>query len=260
MSNVVLLHGLANNEAVWSGLTGHWNPDVRIHAPRLPWHGGGITDWRHEQDSTALLARVLDQVPGGADVVVAHSFSSVLLLDLLGRRAVAGDPLDVAGVVLVNPFYRSDADDFHWDMIAPTLDDFPRTLAESIRLRTPDRPIEADLLADMARRMTEWIGPYGWLRFFEAYLRTPLFPVDLITTPALVIGGEADRSAPVEQARRLAAALPSGQCLTVPDCGHFPMLERPEWFTAAVHDFLAHHPRRVRPPALAAPSGPGRDA
>ncbi len=258
MRDIVLLHGLANNEAVWSGLAGHWGPDVRIHAPRLPWHGGGIADWRHETDSTARLAEVLDRLPRRPDLVVAHSFSSVLLLDLLGRRAAAGQPPDVPAVVLVNPFYRDDADDFHGDMIAPTLDDFPRTMAESIRLRSPGRPIDPALLTDMARRMTEWIGPYGWLRFFETYLRTPLFPVGLITTPALVIGGEDDRSAPVEEARRLAAALPSARCETVPGCGHFPMLQRPEWFTTAVQAFLD----RLPPPdhLLAAPSHPAGHA
>ncbi|AZM56514.1 alpha/beta hydrolase [Streptomyces sp. WAC 01529] len=247
MKNVVLLHGLANNEAIWGSLAGHWRAGVEIHAPRLPWHGGGIADWRHETDSAARLQDVLDAVPGGPDVVVAHSFSSVVLLELLSRRAAVADPLDVPAVVFVNPFYRSDADSFHWNMIAPTLDDFPRTMAESIRLRTPGHPIDAERLADMARRMTEWIGPYGWLRFFDAYLRTPLLRVDLVETPALVIGGAADRSAPAEQARHLAARLPAGRSLTVPDCGHFPMLEQPAWFTGIVHTFLEQIPDRSRP-------------
>ncbi|MEU6484890.1 alpha/beta hydrolase [Streptomyces sp. NPDC046887] len=247
MKNVVLLHGLANNEAIWGSLSGRWQPGLRIHAPRLPWHGGGIADWRHEADSAARLQDVLDAVPGGPDLVVAHSFSSVVLLELLCRRAAAADPLNVPAVVLVNPFYQSDADSFHWDMIAPTLDDFPRTMAESIRLRTPGHRIEAERLADMARRMTEWIGPYGWLRFFDTYLRTPLFRVDLVDTPALVIGGAADRSAPAEQARHLASRLPAGRSVTVPGCGHFPMLERPAWFTGTVHRFLEQAPDRARP-------------
>ncbi|MFG2132141.1 alpha/beta fold hydrolase [Streptomyces sp. NPDC048751] len=247
MTNVVLLHGLANNEAIWSALDGHWPADLEVHAPRLPWHSGGIADWRHETDSAARLQDVLDAVPGGPGVVVAHSFSSVVLLELLSRRAAAADPLDVPAVVLVNPFYRSDADAFHWNMIAPILDDFPRTMAESIRLRTSGHPIEEERLADMARRMTEWIGPYGWLRFFDTYLRTPLFRVDLVETPALVIGCAADRSAPAEQAGHLAARLPAGRALTVPDCGHFPMLERPAWFTGAVHTFLERIPDRARP-------------
>ncbi|GGZ25823.1 alpha/beta fold hydrolase [Streptomyces poonensis] len=247
MTNVVLLHGLANNEAIWAPLAGHWRAGLDVHAPRLPWHGGGIADWRHETDSASRLQDVLDAVPGGPGVVVAHSFSSIVLLELLSRRAAAADPLDLPAVVLVNPFYRSDAETFHWNMIAPTLDDFPRTMAESIRLRTSGHTIDAELLADMARRMTEWIGPYGWLRFFDTYLRTPLFRVDLIQTPALVIGGAADRSAPAEEARHLAARLPVGRSLTVPGCGHFPMLERPDRFTETVHAFLDQIQDPARP-------------
>ncbi|OKK04796.1 hydrolase [Streptomyces sp. CB03234] len=238
MKHVVLLHGLGNNEVIWSVLAPHWDEETTVHAPRLPWHGEGIAAWRHETDSAGRLQDVLDALPTRPDLIVAHSFSSVLLLDLLSRRAAAGNPLDTDGVVLVNPFYRADADAFHWDMIAPTLDDFPRTMAESIRLRTLDRPIDEALRADMARRMTEWIGPYGWLRFFEAYLRTPLLPVSLVDVPALVIGGGQDRSAPAEQARHLAAALPRGEELIAPESGHFPMLERPGWFADTVRAFL----------------------
>ncbi|MFJ9845030.1 alpha/beta fold hydrolase [Kitasatospora sp. NPDC101155] len=245
MTRVVLLHGLGNNEHIWDALAGHWRPGVRVHAPRLPWHSGGIAGWRHETDSAGLLERVLDAAPGGADLVVAHSYSSIVLLDLLSRRAAAGDPLDLPAVVLVNPFYRGDADDFQWDLIAETLDDFPRTMAESIRLRTTDRPIDAELLADMARRMTDWIGPYGWLRFFDSYLRTPLFPVAEVRTPALVVGGALDESAPPEEARRLAAALPAADQLELPGCGHFPMLQLPDRFTAAVHAFIDRIPLRA---------------
>lgn len=249
MKRVVLLHGLGNNEAIWSGLAAHWRSDVEVHAPRLPWHSEGIAAWRHETDSAWHVQQALDAVPGGADLVVAHSFSSILLLELLSRRAAVADPLDVPGVVLVNPFYKSSADDFQWDMIAPTLDDFPRTMAESIRLRSQRRPVDAELLADMARRMTEWIGPYGWLRFFDAYLRTPLFPVDQVHTPALVFGGGLDQSAPVDHARHLAALLPRGEELVEDGCGHFPMLEMPGRFVGAVHAFLDRVPDRVGPTA-----------
>ncbi|MET9690277.1 alpha/beta hydrolase [Streptomyces sp. NPDC006514] len=245
----MLLHGLGNNEAIWSGLAPHWRSDVEVHAPRLPWQADGIAAWRHETDSVSCIQEALDAVPGGADLVVAHSFSSVLLLQLLSRRAADADPLDVPGVVLVNPFYKSSADDFHWDVIASTVDDFPRTMAESIRLRTRGRPIDPELLGDMARRLTEWIGPYGWLRFFEAYLRTPLFPVDRIQTPALVFGGGLDRSAPVDHARHLAGLLPRGEELVEPECGHFPMLEMPGRFVGAVHAFLDRVHDRVGPTA-----------
>ncbi|MBW5420646.1 alpha/beta fold hydrolase [Streptomyces sp. BG9H] len=248
MRKVALLHGLGNNEAIWSSLAGHWRTDVEVYAPQLPWNGGGIADWRYETDSAALVEETLAAVPGGADLVVAHSFSSVLLLELLCRRAATGNPLDVPAVVLVNPFYRSSADSFHWDMIEPTLHDFPRTMAEAIRLQTVDRPIDPELRADMARRLCEWVGPYGWLRFFDTYLRTPLFRVDLVETRCLVMGGADDLSAPAAEASLLASLLPAAEPLIVPG-GHFPMLERPRWFAETVQEFLDRTPDRVAPAA-----------
>ncbi|QKV94284.1 alpha/beta hydrolase [Streptomyces sp. NA02950] len=255
MKRVVLLHGLGNSGGIWSACAAHWRPDTEIHAPELPWSGAGITGWRHERDSARLLEEVLAAVPGGADLVVAHSFASMPLLELLGRRALAGDPLEVSGAVLVNPFYRPSADDFPWAVIAPLLESFPATMAEGVRLQSGDRPIDPELRADIAQRLCEFVGPYGWLRFLDAYLSTPLVPVHTIGTPCLVIGGGRDATVDVAEARALGAALPRGRARILPGGGHFPMLEGPGWFTGAVHDFLDGLARRARSDSGAYPVG-----
>lgn len=249
MRQVLLLHGLGNNGGIWAAAQPHWRPDIRVHTPDLPWRGDGISDWRFETDSAARVGKALAAVEGGADVVVAHSFSALPLLELLSRKALAGEPVGPSGVVLMTPFYRRQPDDFHWNMIVPLLTSFHDTMAEGIRLQSLDRPIEPGLRADMARRLCEWVGPYGWLRFFEAYLNTPLLRPDLITVPCLVIGAERDRTAPVDEARLLAEDLPAGEARILPDGGHFPMLERPRWFTDTVHAFLDTVPARVSPSA-----------
>ncbi|WP_432587805.1 alpha/beta hydrolase [Streptomyces sp. HD1123-B1] len=255
MRRVVLLHGLGNSGAIWSACAAHWRPDVEVHAPELPWGSAGIAGWRHERDSAALLAEVLAAVPGGADLVVAHSFASMPLLELLGRRAVAGDPPGVAGAVLVNPFYRPSADDFPWAMIAPLLASFPATMAEGVRLQSGNRPIDPALRADIAQRLCEFVGPYGWLRFLDAYLSTPLVPVHTIGSPCLVIGGDRDTTADAAEARTLAAALPRGRESIRTGGGHFPMLADPVWFTGAVHDFLDGPAERARSDSGAYPVG-----
>ncbi|NEB42190.1 alpha/beta hydrolase [Streptomyces sp. SID14515] len=238
MKQILLLHGLGNNGAIWSRLQDHWRDDVRVHAPDLPWRSDGIDAWRYETDSASRVEEVISAVPGGPDVVVAHSFTVLPLLELLGRRALSGEPAGLSGIVLVTPFYRRDPDDFHWNMIAPLLANFPETMSEGIRLQSGDRPIDPDLRADMARRLCEWIGPYGWLRFFDAYLNSPRLRPDLITVPGLVIGAEGDATAPVGEARLLAADLAAGEALVLPEGGHFPMLEHPRWFTGSVQEFL----------------------
>jgi pimeloyl-ACP methyl ester carboxylesterase len=52
--------------------------------------------------------------------------------------------------------------------------------------------------------------------------------------PALVIVGQADRVGRLQDAGEVAEALPDGRLVVVPDCGHFPFLERPEAVMAAL--------------------------
>jgi proline iminopeptidase len=58
-----------------------------------------------------------------------------------------------------------------------------------------------------------------------------------VTAPALVIRGTIDH-VPLESAREWAAALPNGRLLQMQGSGHFPYLDRPDQFFAAVEIFL----------------------
>jgi pimeloyl-ACP methyl ester carboxylesterase len=60
-----------------------------------------------------------------------------------------------------------------------------------------------------------------------------------ITAPVLGIAGGADAADHIAMPRRLAESVPTGRFVTVPDTGHYPNMERPAEFTAAVRGFLA---------------------
>ena len=55
-----------------------------------------------------------------------------------------------------------------------------------------------------------------------------------IACPALVLCGEEDGMTPPENSRQLAAAIPGARLRLIPQCGHNPMLEKPE----SVRDLL----------------------
>ncbi|MFN2400082.1 MAG: alpha/beta fold hydrolase [Gemmatimonadaceae bacterium] len=61
--------------------------------------------------------------------------------------------------------------------------------------------------------------------------------VGQVTAPALVIHGTVD-PLPIATAREWAASLPNGRLLSLEGIGHFPYLEAPESFFAAVDGFL----------------------
>jgi len=60
-----------------------------------------------------------------------------------------------------------------------------------------------------------------------------------LAMPALVIEGEASPRSSVESARVIAASMPNATLVLVPGAGHYPQVERPDLFFAAVEPFLA---------------------
>lgn len=58
-----------------------------------------------------------------------------------------------------------------------------------------------------------------------------------VTVPTLIIQGQLD-PLPIEDARRWAAAMPNARLLELKGVGHFPYVEAPEAFYAAVDQFL----------------------
>jgi proline iminopeptidase len=56
--------------------------------------------------------------------------------------------------------------------------------------------------------------------------------------PVLVLGGERDALTGVESVHTVAAAFPRAQAVVLPRAGHFPWVDEPEAFRAAVAEFL----------------------
>jgi pimeloyl-ACP methyl ester carboxylesterase len=65
--------------------------------------------------------------------------------------------------------------------------------------------------------------------------------LESITTPTLLITGDADLYAPAPVLRLFAARFPSCESVVVPECGHSAFWEQPEVFNRAVLDFLSKH-------------------
>jgi pimeloyl-ACP methyl ester carboxylesterase len=60
-----------------------------------------------------------------------------------------------------------------------------------------------------------------------------------IRTPALVLAGGMDVITPPSGVRQLAETLPNAEYVVLDDAGHFPWVDAPESFAAAVEAFLA---------------------
>lgn len=240
----LLLHGLGSSPAVWDSLVSRAAPRLELWDAELPWSSQGTGGWAQDPDVYQWAARAIGMVDGGVDVLLAHSFAANALLGLLDRTGGCGQ----RATVLVSPFYKAGSEDFDWATISYYLNKFDCILEEGIRVSSGGR-LQADVQREMALRVRDRIGPYGWIRFFDTYLRTPHLDTARLTGPFLVIGGDRDFASPPTDSQALARALPNCSLAVLPGCGHFAMAEYPDRFAALVHGFLDSS--SVRPPGRA---------
>ncbi|CCH30529.1 alpha/beta fold hydrolase [Actinosynnema sp. NPDC047251] len=228
-AQALFLHGLAGKAAVWDPIAAALPDRFATTRPDLPWHGMADPAWAHLPDPGRYL---VDAVWDGHDVVVAHSMAAMLLVECYAQGRVRPRP-----TVLLCPFYRPDPADFDWPTISYYLNDFHRTFTEALRVgetaRFPESRREW-----LARSLRDQVGPYGWTRWFETYLRTPLLDLGAIGAPVLVVSGVDDVAARPEDGRALAKALPRARFELLDGCGHFPMIEQPDRLAALVRDFF----------------------
>ncbi len=239
---VLFLHGMANSSSVWKPVVDAHEAELDCWTAELPWRGGGgPASWSHDEDTLAGIRSALSAVPGGVNVAVAHSFAAGLLLELLSRElAAGGDPFErygLRGMILVSPFYRRRPEEFSWAALPDQLEDFTRTMEAGIAVQAGDR-VSPELRREMARRICDWVGPYGWHRFVQTYMRTPWLRTELISLPTLVITGAGDPAALPAEGVALAEDLPGARLLPLTGCGHFAMTEQPGLFATAVRQFV----------------------
>jgi pimeloyl-ACP methyl ester carboxylesterase len=243
---VMLVHGLCSSSAVWDAYVALAEPRCEIWAAELPWRGTGLPGWT-ERSVEDWMDDAVAGVPGGVDVLVAHSFGTNAVLTWLDRHSTAlGDAIvaggrALRGVVLVSPLYRAESHDFDWDAIAYYLNNFDRILADGMRARRGNRIVDDRQLA-IALKVRDFIGPYGWIRFFDTYLRMPQVRTERLPMPFLVVGGDSDFVAFPSDAEALGKALPDVAVHILPDSEHFPMMSSAQSFADLTNVFLRSLP------------------
>ncbi len=101
--------------------------------------------------------------------------------------------------------------------------------------RKEDRKLKA-IVEEMFRET----GPEAFIRQQTAIMSRPDSRPSLsaIRCPVLVLVGDGDGLTPLPFAHEIAHGISGARLAIVPDCGHLSALERPEFVTAAIVEWL----------------------
>ncbi|WP_236790875.1 alpha/beta fold hydrolase [Amycolatopsis sp. GM8] len=245
---VVLIHGAFCDSTDWTAQVEAVAARRPVVAIDLPGHGRST-----EPDPAAWSVRrcahavreLLEHLGLGPVVVAGHSLGCRVCLELAyrfpalvsGLVLVDGSRLATAGTAdhpLARALDRLGARGFvralFDDML---LDGLPHPVVEMIFRRAAvfDEP----LVSAVAKATLDWDAHQ--LPVALAQIDTP---TTVVQTTGVAATGKRTKLRPSESTewtRLLARHLPSSELIVLPDCGHFPMLERP----AEVTDLLISH-------------------
>ncbi len=235
---VVYLHGSEGPHDGWPDFLASLAERYHVIAPDLAGFGGS-TGAEHLRDVHDLVIHGLDLLDA-LDVerphLIGHDLGGMLAAEL---AAVAGGR--IGKLVLAAPLGL-------WNDREPVLDIFavPRDEIDSAYWHDPASAAATAVLAhssseEEARRVT-------LLRHQNLSVATRfVWPIPdrglnrrihRVTSETLLIWGADDRVVPASYGERFAGLLPNARLVTLPDCGHLPMLERPAAFVEATRSLL----------------------
>lgn len=244
---LMMLHGLGADRRIWERAIARYADRWRVVAVDLPGHGASDKpDVWYTQRYFARVIRALGRVLQLDNIVLMGS-------SLGGRIALeiaATYPVWVRGLVLSAPaplvgmWWKP----MGWALSVLTAETLVRWL---MPLGIDRGFFDPTLHAATVRRalMTEQFARDDVPAFARAVARAVggVLSADAPSTseirqPTLLVWGREDRIVPLSNAEALQAVLPQARLVVVDECGHMPMLERPDAFLAATDDFVGELP------------------
>ena len=228
---LVLVHGAGGNLMHWPGalrrLSGH-----TVYALDLPGHGKSGGAGRAEIGAYADVVRGFAETLGLTSfVLIGHSMGGAI-----AQEFALHCPTRLAGLILVGTGAKLRVAP---QVLTGILDDFAGTTA-LLAQWTHGEHVDPNLLRLYTRRLRE-VNPqviHDDFTACDAFDRRA--DVSLITTPTLILCGDADRMTPVKFSRSLHEQIAGSQLIVVPGAGHMVMLEQPAAVAESVAAFLSN--------------------
>lgn len=232
---LLLIHGWSVSGRIWDPLVSAWPASAgKLVIPEL--RGAGKSSRPAEgyslDDYTSDVVGLIDALSLKQCVMVGHSMGGTIAMRVALKR-----PQSLAKLVLISPVPAGGAplgpeDPAHFRAAAGRRDG-PQQLLESFMNRKPSGQLLHGLVDDAAGVSIDafWGGFDAW--------RTAAFAesISKITTPTVVLGGEAEQLAPPEFLRaEVVAQIPGATFIPMSGVGHYPQIECPVLLASLLHE------------------------
>jgi 3-oxoadipate enol-lactonase len=242
---LVLVHGFPLDGRMWDGVTPALSATYRVMIPDLPGFGRSTTAVPFTIDSLAddLFAQLvaLHAVPCA---LAGLSMGGYVALSFAVRHAAA-----LRGLILVDT--RAEADTPQGRVARDEMIQVVRTsgsaaIAERMlpRLLAPETPARQPEVAAALRNIMESCSPLAIEHALTAMRDRPDRTVDLasITTPTLIIVGDADAITPPSTAREMGKRIRPSIVSVIPGAGHMSPMEQPAEVSRVMLEWLSGIP------------------
>ncbi|MCX7635922.1 MAG: alpha/beta hydrolase, partial [Syntrophales bacterium] len=247
-ATMVLLHGIGDTAHVWDDFPRRVAARIRIIA--LDQRGHGLSDHPSPpaytcEDYVADLERVVDAFQIERMILMGHSMGALHATAFAAQRPGEVRALIHADIEPCPPPWNKK----YLTGLYATLPNRYRTLDEYVSFLRKNSPYaDEGLLRRHALCDLEENPDGSYQRRYDREVLSHFDHYDLrpvlarITCPTLVIRGAESRVMGAEEARRMAAAIPRGQCVEIPRATHPVHTDNPEGFAQAVMAFLINLP------------------
>ncbi len=239
---LLYLHG-ASGDADWLPLFDRLAERFTVYHPSHPGFGksGGL---EHIDGIEDLAFHYLDVIgalglSGGRVHVVGSSFGGWIAAEIAHRFAHLVQRLvliDAAGLWLDEAPMAEMFGQEPPAMAKLLFYDQRHPLAMALAALTDPTQLPEEVILPMFKAM-EALAKVAW----NPYFHNPKLDrrLDRIAAPTLVVWGGQDRLIPLAHGERYAARIPGARLAVIEDCGHLPVIERPDAVGDLLVEFLA---------------------
>lgn len=245
--DVVLVHGTPVSSVIWHGVIERLKHRYRFHVLDLPGYGASAK-FEGQEVRLSSFARVLAEWLAAKKlkrpILVGHDFggATVMGAHLVEKAEVTGICVS-DGVVLSpwgTPFSRHVKD--NEETFANVPEYIHRAVLEAHLNTAVSRTLNQPMLDKL---ISPWLGQEGQSAYYRQvgqydYEYTNqlehLYPT--VSVPTTVFWGEEDHWVDISEGIRFAQMLPGAAMKTLPDSGHFVMLDAPGLFSRYLDEWL----------------------